>query len=320
MTKFIKTIFKWGNCMDFFTHVSKTASFNAIIKDMQKRAANNDFSVSQERMLQDLFGESMGDAIADFQAGAWTDNTALYAHAVLGKWIPQGKSQESIVYRNHPNGRIFYQFKKFLVVQVSGIRDTALRDMAEGIRRKDARIFGGGFRRLIGIALSLLLLGLPLDMFRAFIAGRQFVLDDSVYSRLLGMIGLSPYIYRTAKRDGPVKALISFVIPAGGSLAANIQTDVQEWVKLQEAGSDMELSDFLLTSKTWETAPIFGRLYSEWFGRRADENQEQRDLNEDGFFILTNGKKEEPKRKSAASQRKAEARELDKLEKKHKTN
>lgn len=279
--KMVRWVFK-HNLLTRFSRLYAQAGLNQALKAAQRQARSGDMDAVKQKRLERLFGtDGMVQVMADLAAGRKTDDTLLYAFATVANYQPISPDQQSQFMRSSSTGKMIFQFKSFLTVQISGMRDDAYNEIRSG----DPKRVLNGTRFLLALAATLLMVGLPGDLLRSWLTGRTFILSDQVAARLLGLIGLSPYLVREGKRSGPSKVIASLLIPSVGGAVDDLVKDVFEWEAVMTSKADVSYLSVLRNMKVWQNAPLLGKIYDDRYGYNSTRNEKNRE--DIGWFVLT---------------------------------
>jgi hypothetical protein len=282
----VRWVFKWNG----LTYLSKTfvqAGLNAALNNAIKTAKKGNMSGLQQKRLQRLFGQDAAQVEAMLAAGQKTPETMLFAWATVATYQPISQDQQSQAMLTSQYGKLFFQFRSFLTVQFSGMRDDCYNEIKSG----DKTRMMNGTKQLLALTATLLMLGLPMEALKAWLTGRTFILDEQITNRLLGLIGLNAYVTREARRD-PIRGATSLMIPAVGSTVTDLWRDADDLIAYAKASdqTDMTLAELLLNARVLSNVPFIGRIYDERLGSNAERNAQQRE--DIGWFVTTKPKEE----------------------------
>jgi hypothetical protein len=292
--------------MKYFARFYAQSGINQAMNTAMAMARKGEFRALQMNRLNKLFGERAGDVIADLAAGRKTDDVIFYAWATYSNYQIASLDQQSYSALTSNTGKIMFQFKSFLTVQFSGMRDNGWNEIRSGEPKRVA----AGVEQLLTLAAALLICGLPADMLRSFLTGRTFILDEQICARLMGMIGVSPYLVRTAAAE-PTKAAASLIIPSFGGTLTDMAKDVKMVKDIIVSDADVSYGDVLGKMRVWQNTPIVGKILAGRLGSQAEKNREDRE--KIGWFVLTAPEDEEGDARKMQSLR-------DRLEKEFNTN
>jgi len=283
--------------MKHFARVYAQSGVNQAMNAVMKMARKGELRPLQMNRLNKLFGERAGEVIADLAAGRKTDEVIFYAWATYAEYQVASQDQQSYSSLTSNTGKMMFQFKSFLTVQFSGMRDNGWNEIRSG----ELKRIKAGVEQLLTLAAALLMCGLPADMLRAFLTGRTFILDEQICARLMGMIGVSPYLVRTAATE-PEKAAASLIIPSFGGTLTDIAKDAKMIKDIIVSGADVSYGEVFWRMRTWQNAPLVGKIAAGRWGSQAEKNKQDRE--EIGWFVL-----------SAPEDTAAEAKKKDSLKK-----
>jgi hypothetical protein len=277
----VRWVFKWNG----LTYLSKTfvqAGLNAALNNAIKTAKNGNMSGLQQKRLERLFGQDAAQVEAMLAAGQKTPETMLFAWATVATYQPISQDQQSQAMLTSQYGKLFFQFRSFLTVQFSGMRDDCYNEIKSG----DKTRMMNGAKQLLALTATLLMLGLPMEALKAWLTGRTFILDEQITNRLLGLIGLNAYVTREARRD-PIRGATSLMIPAVGSAVTDLWRDADDLITYAKASDQtgMTLAELLFNARTLSNVPFVGRIYDERLGSNAERNAQQRE--DIGWFVTT---------------------------------
>jgi hypothetical protein len=282
----VRWVFKWNG----LTYLSKTfmqAGLNAALNNAIKTANNGNMSGLQQKRLDRLFGQDAAQVQAMLAAGQKTPETMLFAWSTVATYQPISQEQQSHAMLTSQYGKLFFQFRSFLTVQFSGMRDDSYNEIRSG----DKTRMMNGAKQLLALTATLLMLGLPMEALKAWLTGRTFILDEQITNRLLGLIGLNAYVTREARRD-PIRGAISLMVPAVGSTVTDLWRDADDLITYAQASdqTDTTLAEILFNARTLSNVPFGGRIYDERLGSNAERNAQQRE--DIGWFVTTKPKEE----------------------------
>ena len=276
----VRWVFKWNG----LTYLSKTfvqAGLNAALNNAIKTAKNGNMSGLQQKRLERLFGQDAAQVEAMLAAGQKTPETMLFAWSTVATYQPISQEQQSHAMLTSQYGKLFFQFRSFLTVQFSGMRDDSYNEIKSG----DKTRMMNGAKQLLALTATLLMLGLPMEALKAWLTGRTFILDEQITNRLLGLIGLNAYVTREARRD-PIRAATSLMIPAVATVT-DLWRDADDLITYAKASdqTDMTLAELLFNARVLSNVPFGGRIYDERLGSNAERNAQQR--KDIGWFVTT---------------------------------
>jgi hypothetical protein len=302
-TKLVNWTFKY-NGLAYMSRFFAQAGLNQALASAQRQARSGEMSYRQQKRMRRLFGDQADLVMADLAAGRNTPETMFYAFATVADYQPISLDQQTHWMLTSNYGKLFSQFKSFLAVQFTGMRNDSFEEFKSG----DVKRSIAGMRHMLALAATLLMVGLPSDMLRALLTGRSFILSDQVAARLLGLIGISPYLVREGQRGGPTKFTAALLVPAIGGMADDLWKDIEDYRKAVATGADTSLLQHLAKARIMQDAPFLGRIYGERLGVHAEQNAKNRE--DIGWFVLDGPDPDSGKqdRQDAATRKRLEAK------------
>lgn len=236
----------------------KNVIIGGALKDLRKLAKTNQIS-----RLQREFGAMFSDPqdfrkfVNDLASGdRVTDDIQAAVWSRLSDSQPISKSEVPIPYLQHPNGRMLYQLKTWMLKQVDLARNKGLHEMHQGNYKE-----GGKF--LTSAALAYAAFNTPAEYSRNAILGRDVSQLDPITVALtspLKVYGMSGYFRDQIQRQGLAEASWLYVMPPFGALADPI------WDLGEEAlDPDEEITDLQSFGEAARVLP-FGRFIYNWIG------------------------------------------------------
>lgn len=278
----------------WLSNTARQTLVNATISRLVSSAKSGKLSATQERRISRFFNdEERAELLADAAAGDMTSELLrFYAFNAVADVNPISRDQMPPAYNASPYGRLFYQYKSFLVLQVAAVRREALEDMFSG----DAKRALNGVMTLGYLAGLLIAFSVPSDIIRALITGKSYYLGDEAVNKLLGLVGISHYVAREGRED-PVKGFIAFFLPSVGAVATDLYKDTRDLIDFPYASEDMDL----MKLRTLNNLPFIGRLWQGWLGSDADRRAEKRA--EEGSFGWSESNEDTDEQTTAARER-----------------
>jgi len=147
---------------------AKGIGLNAALIKNQKLLATPE-GISQFRAkYQAAFGDATGKLIEDLRAGRRTADTDFLAFNELSDMQPISKMEMPELYLKHPNGRLLYQLKTYMLKQTDIVRRDAYQEIAKGTSEGIMR----GTKNLAALATLYALANVPGDVVKDLISGR----------------------------------------------------------------------------------------------------------------------------------------------------
>jgi hypothetical protein len=237
--------------LHYMDGVGKEAITNAKFARMSREAAAGKLGPRSTEIINRIFAPAdRARVIAEFAAGAKTEDTLFAVFNVLADYQPITASEYPEAYLRHPNGRVFYMLKSYTLKQIDSFRREGITLIVNGNAKQKAI----GFRNLTHLAALLFLVGMPVDWIKDAIMGRDPQLPDLAVDNLFKLIGVSRWnLWQFRDHKDPVRAAMELVTPPAPFLSYPI-SDVFDAAKQIEKGEDIKPGDFA----SWRILPFFG--------------------------------------------------------------
>ena len=204
---------KWLNTM------FKLSGFTAIDrfgKDVQLGAAHSKLTRWSQTAAgrakiaakyKEAYGPEYDQFISDLQQGSMSGRVRAALFSELSDMQPISRLEMPQGYLDHPNGRIMYMLKTFMLKQMDVVRRDSYNEIRKGNVAK-------GLKNLTEYALILGISGATTDMVKDWLMGRQvqFTATD-VLENALKTFGWSEYFRAKLKEGRPAEALVGAAAP-----------------------------------------------------------------------------------------------------------
>ena len=196
-----------------FDKVGKESYMNSVMKKYEK-ASKQAIKGKNNKAVKDLrsrigskFDRSETEqVIRDLSRGKVTELTELLAYSELLDIQPVARSEVPVGYMRHPNGRIFYMLKTFMLKRFDIYVNETQRLVKQGKPvQAISNLFFLGFILASAEASA--------DTIKDWMAGRKTPLGELVEANLLKLIGFSRYHYYNVINSEPSKAVAKFFFP-----------------------------------------------------------------------------------------------------------
>jgi hypothetical protein len=206
----------------------KTVALNASYRTMQRAAKSNPNSTAYKKLVSKLKfiqGDQYVMTIAGLKADTKNDYIMEALYNDLADVQPIGRFEMPLQYNAAPNSRVFYSLKSFAIVQFSYFRRTTLNKMFGKNKSLGERT--KGFKDLLSLMASLLIVGVPVDALKDWLFGRPFFLEDSAVDNMLMVTMGNRYLANSFRDKGVVQTSMGFVAPAITSVYSAIERTVK---------------------------------------------------------------------------------------------
>jgi len=259
----VSKFLRWGG-LELMDRLTAEPLINGVISRYRKQAINPDQEFIDR--IKNLVGSDYDQAILDLKSGKTTDLVKFMAFSELLGTQPKALTEQPQTYLSSGNGRIFYALKTFQLRQIDMIRQEAFKQMGKpGLKAKAI-----GIRRLILLAISMMLAGIGSDQIKDILLGRKTSFSDRIADNLLKLVGLSKWTLYKARQEGIASAAMKQVLPPAPLVD-------QLWKDIRTAGDNKGL-------EVVNSIPLVGKFYYWWLGRGKDKKP----LSDDMFWLKQN--------------------------------
>ena len=261
--KFLNGMMKAGT-FSWVDRLMKETNLEAARGNYEKLAQTPEGVAQIGEKYANYFDKDFPRLIQDLRARRLTDLTRELYFGELSDIQPMTKLEVPLKYLEHPNGRLLYQFKTFMMKQLDQMRREGYNEIAAGNTRK-------GVQNLAKIAAVLGVSGATVEMLKDYVLGKPFDAEwEDIPMNALKTFGFSQYVIDKARRGEPLDALAGMATPP--------YKVFDEVIRGVLPGSTQKEQDRALSH-----IPIIGKLMSEeaWSEegkRRAEEKRLKKDL------------------------------------------
>jgi len=117
--------------------LGKNTLLNGAILNAERRVKTPEGLKKLREDWQGRFGDDFPQLVKDLQAGKTTELTKMMAFSQLSKVQPVSKLEMPQAYLNHPQGRILYMLKSFMLKQMDVVRNEAIQKLKTPGKRKE---------------------------------------------------------------------------------------------------------------------------------------------------------------------------------------
>ena len=152
--------------------------------------------------------------IADLKAG---NRDSAYIRTLLFNKLsetqPLTKAEMALGIVNNPNLRFTVAMKSFMVKQLNFVKDRMVNEFIDGVRTGNARKIKKASSDIALLMTFLLMIGLPVDALKDFLAGRLGYMSDYLFNGMFRVFGISRYTVYQARKEGVGQAALDFFTP-----------------------------------------------------------------------------------------------------------
>ncbi len=148
---------------------AKQVNMNAALNKYTSMAKTAKGRVALTEKYGYAFEGEMPQLIADLQSGVLSPRTQRLAFETLSDVQPISRAELPQAYLEHPNGRLLYQLKTYMLKQGDIVRRDAYDNIASG----DSRKIMTGLKNLAGLATLYAFASVPGDVIKDWLSGRE---------------------------------------------------------------------------------------------------------------------------------------------------
>jgi len=193
--------------------VGKETYVNTVMKKYIKgakqirRGRNNKLTRDLNRRIKRKFNTTeSAQLIEDLASGKKTELSLLLAYSELLDVQPVAQSEVPVGYLEHPNGRLFYMLKTFMLKRMDVfVNETAIL--------KEEGKHASAIMNMVMLGTVLAMAEAGADSIKDWMAGRKTPLPELVWSNLLKLAGVSRYHYYNFINSKPSQAIIKMLVP-----------------------------------------------------------------------------------------------------------
>jgi hypothetical protein len=219
--KAVQTAFKYTgfSALDQF---AKRLNLNAGLIKNQRLAQTAKGRAALAERWGEAFGPEFPQLLQDLAGKRISEPVKSLLFSELSNTQPITKLEVPQAYLEHPNGRILYQMKTYMLKQIDVVRRDAYQEIAKGNYVK-------GARNLVGLAAALSLANIPGDLVKDMLAGRPIDLDKIDYvENLLQNFGINHYTMGKINRETLAKGVKEFAVGAVTPPSLSILSDLDK--------------------------------------------------------------------------------------------
>jgi VanZ family protein len=213
------------------------------IRSQARRYLKNRNTGQSKRLkteLDFLLGNDADAAIAAFADG--DRNNPLVREVLLRKLLetqPVNILEMPLAVAQNPNLRMLYTMKSFMIKQLTFVKDRMLVEMFGADKTPAQRLRGAA--DLSKLMFFMMLVGMPADALKDFLAGRSGYLSDYIFNGIGRVFGISRYQAYVARKEGIGQAVFDFVTPVAIQQGVDNTAELQRVLSGEKAITDSKL-------------------------------------------------------------------------------
>ena len=260
---FTLTGLKW---MD---RIGKETLMNGKINMLEKLARTGTLDTKSQATLDASFTpEQAAQVMEDLKAGNLTEDVQFLAYSTLADYQPINLSEFPEAYLRNPNGRIVYMLKTFTVKQLNAFWREGMNKVVFG---KTPAERAQGMGNVLRLAALFWLIGVPVDMLKDWLMGREMNLSETAVDNIYKLGGLSNYhIQQMDRLNDPSKFIALYLAPPVPWFTEPAK-GVSEMAKAATSGEEFKPGNLSL----WRTVPVVGGFWYGHFGGGAERRRQE---------------------------------------------
>jgi RNA polymerase sigma-70 factor, ECF subfamily len=190
---------------------AKQVNMNAALAKARGQARSAKGQVALAEKYGYAFEGEMPQLIADLQANALTPRTQRLAFETLSDIQPISRAELPQAYLEHPNGRLLYQLKTYMLKQADIVRRDAYDNIASGEPKKMA----AGLKNLGALATLYAFSNVPGDAIKDWLSGREVdvLSTPALVENVFKTFGLNRYASDRIGQGKIVETGVSAITP-----------------------------------------------------------------------------------------------------------
>ena len=242
--------------------LTKEIFINASLRKNKQKVKSAKGEAQFRKEFGKIYGDEIDAVVADLKSGTMSENVKFHLFNELSDVQPISLIEMPEPYVKHPNWRIAYMLKSFMLKQYDIVRRTIVQDYKKGNKMraiKNATLLAG----------YLTVANTGTRAVQDILLGREVRPEDipnrALWS-LLGVFGINKYVTERYIQQGDVKGAVSnFVLPATPLIESTIELGKEPF---------KDEPDY---PKAMKGIPLVGPIIYNWFGGGAERFNERLD-------------------------------------------
>ena len=266
--KVLDQVFTWTG-LKWMDRIGKETLMNGKINMLEKLARTGTLDAKSQATLDASFTpEQAAQVMEDLKAGNLTEDVQFLAYSTLADYQPINLSEFPEVYLRNPNGRIVYMLKTFTVKQLNAFWREGMNKVVFG---KTPAERAQGMGNVLRLSAFFWLIGVPVDMLKDWIMGREINLSETAVDNIYKLGGLSNYhIQQMDRLNDPSKFIALYLAPPVPWITEPTK-GLSEMAKAATSGEEFKPGNLSL----WRTVPVVGGLWYGHFGGGAERRRQE---------------------------------------------
>jgi len=160
---------------------------------------------------------------------------------------------------NNPNLRGLYTLKSFMIVQLNTFNQETIQKIKNPATRKE------GTKNLVKMITFFALVGIPVDVIKDMITGRQGYLSDYTFNSIVRIAGINKYHLYQMRQEGVGRTLLDFTLPVPLMRFIDVSQQAGEitfgtWYDMEEKSFADAFGHRVRDSRVLTNIPLFDML------------------------------------------------------------
>jgi hypothetical protein len=254
-SRFLNTALKVSGFKDIDT-LGKETLLTGVLNKIEKQAKQRTLPADLRERLQNVFADrdTQDQVVRDLRDGNLTEEVRMVLLHDLMDMQPISRIQMPEFYLTNPGGRIWYMLRSHSLRRLAYVRRHIFKELKDNPQE--------GFKRLAMFSASLLLAGVPADMLKDYITGKETALPDLALSNILDMVGVTRWQFYQIKDGRLANATALSPLSAVGPMTVTeaIRRDLSTWERQKALGGGV------FDTYTAERVPFAGPFLRHVFG------------------------------------------------------
>ena len=204
--------------------------------------------------------------IADLQKG---NRDSAYVRTLLFNKLsetqPLTKAEMALGIVGNPNLRFTVAMKSFMIKQLNFVKDRMINEFIDGVRTGNARKIKKASSDLALLMTFLLMIGLPVDALKDFLAGRLGYMSDYLFNGIFRIAGISRYTAYQARKEGVGQAAFDYLTPVAIQQFVDATSELDRVLRGERALTESKFVTLLPFSD------VINRIFGFQKGRESKE-------------------------------------------------
>ena len=183
----------------------------------------------------------------------------------LSETQPLTQAEMALGIVGNPNLRLAVAMKSFMIKQLNFVRDRMVLEFIDGVRTGNAQKIKKASNDIALLMTFMLLIGLPVDALKDFLAGRLGYMSDYLFNGVFRIAGVSRYTAYQARKEGVGQAAFDYVTPVA----------IQQFVDITNETGRVFRGERAITESKFVTLLPFSDVINRIFGFQKERERKE---------------------------------------------